>query len=188
MAAWSLAFVSAVLFWFKSFPSVEAQASDTNACNDENFSNVIVQCGSTEGCTSKLLLSQKQPTLPDNAALITHGSHLPCADGHREVVVASALSLKEHDAFFASSTMLRQATIIFLNWLNHERAHRRDSNPKHVFCCGHAYRVRLSFRCRQFGLQINGHRYEMQFVWVDDSSSAEQVTHATFSLSLTQQL
>lgn len=55
------------------------------------------------------------------------------------------------DTYFTASRMLRRATVIFLEWLNHERG----------------------------GLVVNGSRLSMRFTWIDDSSSAEQVPNAT---------
>ena len=55
------------------------------------------------------------------------------------------------DTYFTASRMVRRATVIFLEWLNHERG----------------------------GLTVNGSRYSMRFTWVNDSSSAELVPNAT---------
>ena len=112
--------------------------------------NVVVSC-QTGTCLSEELSTTELPALPEDSPVVTWGPPSDCRDFDGEIVVAATASLSVTDAFYSTSTMVRRATVLFLNHVNHERR----------------------------GLLVGNKRYSMRVVRVGDGSSVEQVTNAT---------
>ena len=95
-------------------------------------------------------VSPHLPDLPDGTIVSNYGPAVMCGyEG--TIVVGGPLSLSPESKWYGYSVMIRQSLSIFLDWLNGVRG----------------------------GVEINGLKYAMRFVWVDDDSSGAQVGPAT---------
>ena len=90
------------------------------------------------------------PQLPEGTTISNYGAATMCGF-NGTIVVGGPLSLSLGSQWYSYSVMIRQSLNVFLDWLNGKRG----------------------------GVRIGGQRFAMRFVWVDDSSSSDQVGPAT---------
>lgn len=92
----------------------------------------------------------EEPRLPPGAPEESYGPGSPEAFDGGVISIAGPLSLQPGDVYYEDSLMLKRPLQMFADWL-HQRG----------------------------GLLAGGKRYGIRFTWVDDGSSALQVTNAT---------